>query len=148
MPYAMANEAVDAPFYLSEMRSAKSKDQLLPCATYNGGGSSSESATGGAVSSGSVTNADGVSDADGEAFAEGEGEWFPMYCDHPSAKVRLPEEARPAGVRRVHLLTASADAEVADSFHKDMMQTITGGAETPFVSFVPSNDCRYVTHTC
>lgn len=144
MPYAMADSAMDAPFYLSETHTARAKDQLLPCAGYNGGGRSSQSAAAGAIGNGSTATGDGVLNADLGAAGEGEGEWLPLYCDHPFAKVRLPEEARPAGVARVHLLTANADAEVEESFHKDVMQSITGGTDTPFLSFVPSKDCRYV----
>lgn len=86
--------------------------------------------------------------ATGAAIGDG---WLPIYCDDSEAKVRLPEELMAAGATRVHLLTAKADAEVEESFKK----SITGGADEPFVSFVPSRDCRFVCvghtpvyHTC
>lgn len=137
MPYAMAEQAVDAPLYLSETRTARSKD-LLPCAAFGG---RFDSSAAGAGNDGDHGN--GEEKLDAEEQDEREAKGYPLYCDHPTARVWLPRDMAPPGVRRVHLLTASADSTVEESFHKEVMQTITGGADKPFLSFVPSRDCRY-----
>lgn len=114
MPYAMAADAVDAPLYLSETRTMRDK-QPLPCLAVDG--------------------------AEGDA---GEGASWPIYLDSPAARVRLPREVALPGVQRVHLLTASSDATVEESFRDGLK----GGAAATFVSFVPSRDCRCVARYC
>lgn len=95
MPYNMADSAVNAPLLLSETRSSK-EEQFLPCLTVP-----AEEAGGG---------------------EGGDAESWPLYCDYPPARVRLPREVAPEGRRRVHLLTLRSD--------------------TGEVTFTPSRDCR------
>lgn len=52
------------------------------------------------------------------------GASWPLYCDYPPGRVRLAAEVAPEGRRRVHLLTMRAD--------------------TGWVTFTPSRDCRCV----
>ncbi|CAN0288267.1 unnamed protein product [Ectocarpus sp. 12 AP-2014] len=101
MPYAMADSAVGADLLLSETRSSKS-EQPLPCLT--------------------VPAADDPgADADAGGGGAKSSSW-PLYCDYPPARVRLPEELLSEGRRRVHLLTLRSD--------------------TGSVTFTPSRDCR------
>lgn len=105
MPYAMADSAIDSPLLLSETRSSKA-EQPLPCLTV-----SAEEAAGSVGGVGGGGGGDGVTAAS-----------WPLYCDYPPARVRLPKEVAPEGRRRVHLLTMRAD--------------------TGWVTFTPSRDCR------
>lgn len=102
MPYAMATDAVDTPMYLSGPHLRES-EEFLPCI--------------------SVDGAEG--DASGELL-------WPIYRDDPKPKISLPQEVVPVGVQRVHLMTASSDANVKKSADKSL------------VSFVSSRDCRSV----
>lgn len=130
MPYAAAENAVDPAFYLCDTRTARS-DDLLPCVTFEG-----RNRICGRIQD--VTN-DRVEDIPEEDHG---GTIWPMYCDCPAARVSLPREVTPDAVRRVHLLTSITDATTDIAFHKELMQNISGASDQPFISFVPSRDCR------
>lgn len=118
MPYAMAAGAVGSPLYLSETRSTRTQDPL-PCITVDG--------------------AEDEEEEDEEPGGAGGHVSCRVYCDYGAARVMLPRELVPAGRRRVHLLTAYSDSMVEESFRDGFGAR---AASRPFVSFVPSRDCR------